>query len=237
MSKKRFIIISIIILIFSISIIVSFLYYNNKYSISFETGTDEIILTQYVEKNSKVVEPKLPVKDGYVFIEWQLNGEKYDFDTEVDEDIILTAKWIKEEYVTVNYETNSTYDIEPNKILKGSKIDNLPIAYKDGYEFIGWYTSGKKYNDENINDDMTLYAEYKNDKINTTYKVGDSVLIVGNYSSSAYSINSTYFRAIGWYRRILDIIDDSNYPYLVGNDEGVTGFFKASSIDLVKEGE
>lgn len=236
MSKKRILITLTIVLIFSVSIIVSFLYYNDKYKIIFETGTEEMILTQYIKKNNKVIEPKQPVKEGYVFVEWQLEGKKYNFDTKVDENMNLTAKWIKEKYITVNYVTNSTYEIESIKILKGSKINNLPEAYKDGYKFIGWYIDGKKYDGEEINDEVTLYAEYKSISINPDYKVGDKVLIIDNYSSSAYSINSYYSEAIGWDRKIMYIIEDSNYPYAVGNEEGITGFFKSNSISIIEGG-
>lgn len=234
MEKKRIIVISLIIIAFIVSIVISLISYKDKYVVSFETGTDEKFLNQYVKKNDKIVEPTAPKKDGYVFIEWQLNGEQYDFETGVKTDTILTAKWIKEDYIVINYNTDSTYSIESNKILKGSTIENLPIAYKDGYEFVGWSINGKLYDNEIINDNVVLYAEYKNETINTTYKVGDSVLIIGNYSNTAFSIGAKYSLAIGWKREILGIIEDSNYPYIVGSGDEVTGFFKSSSLEIIK---
>lgn len=233
MSKRRIIIMILIIVLFIAAITLSYFYYKDKYMISFETGTNEKILTQYIDENSKISEPTTPQKEGYVFVEWQLNGEKFDFDSTIDENIVLTAKWMKEEYVKVSYDTDSLYNIEQIKILKGSSINNLPTAYKDGYEFIGWYLNGKPYDGEEVNDDVTLVAQYKINKINNTYKVGDSVIIIGNYSESAYSMDAIYDAAIGWDRKILAIIGDSEYPYMVGNDEGVTGFFKVSSIKLI----
>lgn len=237
MEKKRIFVIILIIFVFIISIILSLMYYNDKYTVSFETGVEEDILPQYIKRNNKILEPNPPEKEGYVFVEWQLNGQKYDFDSLVNEDIILTAKWLKEDYVTIKYETNSIYNIESGRILKGSYISNLPVAYKDGYEFIGWYINDKLYNNEIINDDVTLIAEYKNNEINTTYKIGDKVIIMGNYSSSAFSLNAYYSKAIGWDRKILNYIENSNYPYVIGNEEGITGFFKASSIEKVIKGE
>lgn len=232
MEKKRFIIAILIIIIFIILIILSSIYYKDKYKISFETGTDDVILSQYISKNSKIEEPEAPFKTGYVFIEWQKDGQKYDFNNEVENDIVLSAKWAKEEYIKISYITNSIYEIDSIYILKGTSINNLPIAYKDNYEFIGWYLGDKLYDGQTINSDTTLIAKYKNDKINTTYKVGDSVKITGNYSSSAFNINAIYSAAIGWDRTILDILIDTEYPYVVGNNEGVTGFFKANSLKL-----
>ena len=232
MSRKRIIIMILIILMFLAAITISFFYYKGKYIVSFETGTNEMILTQYINKDSKIIEPITPVKDGYIFVEWQSNGEKYDFNNKVNKNMTLTAKWIKEEYIKVTYETDSLYDIEPIKVLKGSSINNLPIAYKDGYEFDGWYLNGKLYENEIVNDNVTLIAQYKQNKINTPYEVGDKIIIIGEYAESAYSMSAEYRSAIGWDREILDIIEDSEYPYMVGNDEGVTGFFKADSIKM-----
>lgn len=231
MDKKRLITIIIFICIFVILIVVSKIYYNNKLTVSFETGTEEIIITSYVKKNHKVKEPNAPEKEGFIFKEWQLNGESYNFDNEVEDNIVLTAKWLKEEYITVKFNTNSSEELEDKTIIKGESVKDLPNSIKDGYEFVGWSLDGKLYNNEEIHDDITLNAEYKNDTINTTYKVGDIVTIIGNYSNSAYSNSSNYKLAIGWERRILNIIENSNYPYVVGNETGVTGFFKASSIE------
>jgi len=235
MDKKRIVIVFIFIIMFIILIIVSSLYYNNKYAIYFETGTDEVILTKYVKRNSKVDKPTTPIKEGYVFKEWQLDGKTYDFNNEVTKDIILTAKWIKEEYVTIKFDTNSNYEIEPKKILKGDSIDKLPESYKEDYEFIGWYLNNKLYNNELIYDDIKLIAIYKNDKINSLYKIGDKIKIIGRYAKSAYSYDYQDYnmKAIGWEREILDIIENSEYPYVIGNSKGVTGFFKASSIEKV----
>lgn len=231
MDKKRLITIIIFICIFVILIVVSKIYYNNKLTVSFETGTEEIFITRYVKKNNKVKEPSTPVKEGFIFKEWQLNGESYNFDSIVKDNIVLTAKWVKEEYITVKFNTNSREEIEDKTIIKGESIVDLPHPIKEGYEFVGWSIEGKLYNNEEIYDNVTLSAEYKNDIINTTYKVGDIVTVIGNYSNSAYSNSSNYKLAIGWERKILNIIENSNYPYVVGNETGVTGFFKASSIE------
>lgn len=233
MDKKRIIIIACFILVFVISIILSLIYYNDKYSIYFETGTGEVILTQYVSKNEKINKPIEPTKEGYIFKEWQLDGETYDFDTIVESDIVLTAKWIKEEYITINFNTNSEYNIESKKILKGDTIDELPKSIKENYEFIGWYLNGKLYDNEEIYSDIILNAEYKNNTINTTYKVGDKVEIVGKYSSSANTKDAYNRRAIGWERKIINTIEGAEYPYVVGNEAGVTGYFKANSINKI----
>lgn len=234
MDKKRLVIISIIILLFLAAILWSFLYYRGKLKVTFNTGTDEVIMSQYVKRNSKVTEPLSPSKDGYIFIEWQLDGKKYDFDSKVNNDLELTAKWLKENYITINYITNTDLNIDSIKIISGDTISELPNVEREGYEFKGWYLNGVLYDGREVYSDSTLVAEYKNDKIDTTYKVGDKIIVTGNYSKSSYSKESKNKKAIGWEREIIDIIEDGENPYVIGNSKGVTGYFKASSIELIK---
>ena len=46
-----------------------------------------------VEAGTTVAEPEAPTKDGYSFLGWYLNGEKYDFTAPVTEDITLVAEF------------------------------------------------------------------------------------------------------------------------------------------------
>ena len=231
MDKKRSIVLLIIILAFIIAIILSIFYYKDKYSVYFETGTNDVFLTKYVDKNKKVNKPINPTKEGYVFVEWQLDGKKYDFDAEINNDTILTAKWVKEEYITIKFDTNTSEKIKSKKILKGSKIDDLPVIYKNDYNFIGWYYNNNLYSDEKIYNDITLVANFE--PIPRELKIGDIVKIVGSYSASAYNPQDIHSVAIGWEREILYILSDAENLYAVGYDNEVTGFFKASSIELI----
>lgn len=230
MEKSRYLFVISFIFIFMIAIIITNIYYKDKLIIKFETGTNEVILSKYTKKNQKIEKPTDPTLDGYVFVEWQLDGNRFNFNEPVKDNIVLTAKWAKEEYIEVAFNTNSDVEIEPVKLLKGYKLENLTIPNKEGFEFIGWYLNDKLYENEELYDNVTLCAEYKNQKINTTYKIGDSVTIIGNYSNSYDSISSEYNLAISWQRAILNIDYNQENPYMVGNSEGVTGFFKAEAI-------
>lgn len=58
----------------------------------------------------------------------------------------------------------SFYEVEEKEVKKYSKIGTLPVATKEGYTFVGWYTdefNGEKI-DENfeINDDIDLFARF-----------------------------------------------------------------------------
>lgn len=77
------------------------------YNIVFETDGGTEINTQTVEKGQLANQPTTPTKKGYKFIEWQLNGEKFDFKQEINSDIKLIAKWKKAENNN-NINTNNT---------------------------------------------------------------------------------------------------------------------------------
>ena len=231
MDVKRYIVVLVFIIAFVIAIILSIIHYNGKYSVHFETGTNDVFLTRYVSKNKKVSIPPTPSKEGYIFKEWQLNGKKYDFSSEVTSDTILTAKWVREEYVTVTFDSTTDENIEPKKIIKGETLSDLPTLYKENYNFLGWILDDKLYNGEEIYNDITLIANFEMNKINSNYNVGNNMIIIGNYSDSAYSSIAYNSEAIGWERQILYIIEDGEFPYALGYNGEVTGYFKANAIE------
>lgn len=232
MGKKRLIIIFAFILAFMSAICISTIYYNDKFSVYFETGTEEVFLTQYVSKNGTVKEPLEPIKEGFVFKEWQLNGETFNFDTIITKDTVLTAYWIKEEYIKISFNTDTGQILDSMKILKGESISELPTPTKDNYEFVGWYKEDELYTNEEIHNDITLTAKYE--KIKPKYEIGDKVIIIGKYAKSSKSTVAYNKRAIGWKREILNIIEGTEFPYVIGDKTGVTGFFKLESIERVE---
>jgi hypothetical protein len=60
-------------------------------TIKFDTDYGTTLEDRRIEKYNKVGIPETPEKEGYTFVEWQLNGEKFDFDTLIEESITLTA--------------------------------------------------------------------------------------------------------------------------------------------------
>ena len=227
MDKKRIIILFLFSCIFVVGIVLSLYYYKDKYVVSFETGTDDIILNQYIKKNQKVKEPSNPTKLGYIFMYWEHNGKKFDFDSIIKENITLSAKWVKKEYIVISFDTDTLYEIDDIKILKGSNIEQLPVVEKEGYIFEGWLLNNKLYNNEKLNSNTKLKAKFT--KLDEELKIGDRVYIIGPYSSSSFD-NDYNTKGIGWDRIILDILNSRENPYVVGNEYGITGFFKKESL-------
>ena len=234
MEKKRMLVILLFIFVFIVAIILSIISYNGKYYVKFETGTNDIFLTKYVAKDGKIIKPSDPTKKGYIFKEWQLNGKTYDFDSKVNSDTVLTAKWMKEEYVKINFEYENGEIIDSIKILKGDKVDSFPKVLKDEYRFTGWTLKNKIYNGEEIYNDEVLIATFEPNKLNSNYKIGDNVIITGSYSNAAYFKSYISTKALTWERKIMNIYEDAEYPYAVGDETGITGYFQANSIEKIK---
>lgn len=89
-----------------------------EFTVTFNSDGGSQIETQTVGENDKVVKPENPTRDGYLFDGWYIGEEEYDFNSEVTEDITLTAKW----YTIVNGD--------------GSSDNQCTLTCKDGYKLV-----------------------------------------------------------------------------------------------------
>lgn len=67
----------------------------NKYLITFDSAGGSTINGEYVEEGHAVAKPANPKRNGYTFKGWRLNGQTYDFGSQVNSDITLVAEWSK----------------------------------------------------------------------------------------------------------------------------------------------
>ena len=127
------------------------------YDLDGGTGnTKETIL-----RNTTVSIPEPPKKDGYKFVKWTLDDKDFSFTTKINKDITIKAIWEEIEYITITFDTDEGESIEPIIIEKYSKLNNLPVAIKEGYIFKEWQLNNKKINsDIVIESDITLKAIY-----------------------------------------------------------------------------
>ena len=65
----------------------------NYYTITFNSDGGSAVNNKKVKENGSVIEPVTPTKEGYNFLGWYLNDEKFDFNSKITSNITLTAKW------------------------------------------------------------------------------------------------------------------------------------------------
>lgn len=89
--------------------------------VSFDSNGGTPVDKTKVIKGGKITSPITPSKKNYKFVGWFLNDEKFDFDSNLTEDILLIAKWKKEESTALNNnnlnknsKTKTTNDLNKN---------------------------------------------------------------------------------------------------------------------------
>ena len=132
----------------------------DTHTVTFDFGS--LKKTQTVDDGEAVPEPKeTPKKDKHKFIGWFLGDKIYDFNTPVENDITLTAKFEKTR-IKINYDLNGGTGTLEVEIDKGSipTVPKMPMRF--GYVFMYWSINNKKYYfDEPLYEDTTIKANYE----------------------------------------------------------------------------
>lgn len=142
-----------------------------KWIISFDTAGGKYIEKLNVVDGEKIEEIPTPVKDGYKFLGWYYNNEKFDFETKVTKNIMLVAKWekveTKEEQVkvtkyTVKFDADNGSKVTSKTVEKNNVVSRPSNPTKEGYTFIGWYNGDKEFDFKTkITTNLTLKAKWK----------------------------------------------------------------------------
>lgn len=135
---------------------------NNNVTIAFVTNGGKEIAPITLKKGEELTLPTAE-KDGRVFADWYYDEG---FTSVCPKKI--TAKKDETLYArygaVLTFVTNGGTEIEPRTYFEGEEIGTLPVSYKDGFSFGGWYydaehsqTVGKK---DNIEYALTVYARF-----------------------------------------------------------------------------
>lgn len=132
------------------------------YSVMFDTDGGSAISAIQVTENEKCLQPTVPTKRGYDFVEWQLNGVAYDFTKVVTADIELKAIW-KRNATEINYvvkfDTDGGNSLTDVTVAENGKLVKPANPTKTGYTFKEWQLNGTTYNFATIvTSDITLKA-------------------------------------------------------------------------------
>ena len=98
-----------------------------------------------LDLGDKVSEPAVPTRDRFEFVEWTLDGEAFDFDTEITEDTVLTASWAQLEAL-VTFDLGYGEENPEDKLVEvGAVVAEPTIAERDRFEFVAWTLDGETF--------------------------------------------------------------------------------------------
>lgn len=150
---------------------------NVYYTVTFDANggyvSGSTMTTRTVRKGDAVNEV-VPSREGYTFLGWYLNGNKYDFASPVNGKITLVANWKKKDSntpvttnkYTVTFNSNGGSKVNSQKVIEGDTAWMPSDPTRSCYDFAGWYYYNANGNlvrfDFNtpIYRDIILYAEW-----------------------------------------------------------------------------
>lgn len=150
-----------------------------------------------IKDGEKINKPTDPIEEGFVFVGWYLEDEKFNFNDQVKSDIELTAKFdIKKFFVTVfidNQKKTIEFSYGESFNVDMLNIDNDCII--DGVYLDEKFTI--EYKNSPITSDICLYIKtIKYCNVNIFYNgeilLSEKIQIGSKYSFSRYLYNSKY---------------------------------------------
>lgn len=216
----------------------------NTYTVNFYDQNHELLETQIVEYNQSAIAPIIESNNPKLkFSTWSMEFENVKTDLDVypifinkEADITFDANGgiCEEEYI-YNYDNEMYY--------------SLPIAYKEGYTFTGWYNDDKLFTKYDVIDKpIVLFAKYKANEYEIYLNENGenpSQIIKVKYDEMVSLPTPTKedYTFVGWYYEE-EILDMSFMYNFTSNIELVAMFSKISdyyefvefdnSIELIK---
>lgn len=165
----------------SIVVIGGIILYNTNSSkqnlciIQFESNGGTLIEDKQIFCGNTISEPDNPSKEGFIFKGWFIDDIQFDFDSVINENTIIKAKWESDnskEIITISFDSDGGSSFENIQLVKGSYLTLSTEPVKKGYKFIGWYLNNNIF-DYNfpINEDINLIARWEKLKIDSDIKV------------------------------------------------------------------
>ena len=132
----------------------------DSFTVTFNSNGGTNVSKQTVFKGNYASRPSSPERTGYLFSHWTLNGQTYNFNTPVTEDIVLTAVW--DQAFTVTFNTNGGSSISTKKVKINSTVSQPvpPTKYNNVFNY--WTLNGVEYDFSTpVTSDITLDAVWR----------------------------------------------------------------------------
>ena len=140
----------------------------NNFTIKFNSNGGTSVKNQIVKTDGKVEEPKNVIYEGYILDGWYLNSEKYDFNTKVNRNFTLVAKWSEDPSVkryTVSFDTDGGTTVESQRVIENKTVKEPVKPTKKNYIFASWNYNNKPYDFKTkVTSDIELKAIWREPK-------------------------------------------------------------------------
>lgn len=188
------------------------------YTVTFEDDVNKI--EERIVKENTILGKLEPLKkEGYKFIEWQLNGKKFDPSTKITENITLTAKW--EKINKNNEETQREEIITKTITIKNPEItainvyeDNEIITVHSFYNYsknLKITVKGSKSLVDKINNTNVKLGVDTNYKKEEEHRVNGEIIVTNKIEGVNYKIESPeIYYSITVNKKVSSTIDKIN---------------------------
>ena len=133
------------------------------YTVSFDLdGGAGSADSQTVLAGNKAIAPATnPTKAGFAFVGWYVDGVEYDFNTVVNANVTIVAKW--RAVYTVDFDLDGgAGSADSQTVLAGDKATEPKAPAKTGYKFLGWYVGDEAFDfTAPVNANVTVVAKWQ----------------------------------------------------------------------------
>ena len=134
-------------------------------TVKFELNGGSGITERQIDAGKQLTKMEDPTKFGYTFEGWYLMGKAYNFNSIVEKDITLEAKWTPVEYVTIRFDSDGGTEIKSQVIESGKRAKIPDNPEKDGYTFLYWEYNGEEFDfNQEIKSTIIVKAIYQKDE-------------------------------------------------------------------------
>lgn len=153
-----------------------------KYLVLFDTNGGNTIDNVYVLEGEKLAKPTDPIKEGFTFLYWMFEGEKFDFETPINNNMALVAKWEEETFYQVIIDTNGAGANQTINVKNGEKLSKPNDPEKAGYLFVEWQLDGEPYDfSKEVTSNFTLKALWEEIVYTPNVSVSSVAIISNDY--------------------------------------------------------
>ena len=206
-----------------------------EYKVKFDSRSGSEVPAQMVKSGEKVIKPEEPTREGYIFIEWQLDSNPYDFDAPVTKEITLDAKWElkKPEKFSVSFVVEGETELFHSTLVEDGKMAMKPagVPEREDYLFDGWTLNGELYDFETpVTEPIILVAKWAK-AWTVSFEVGegtpiDPVVVKEGEGVTPPETTKAGYYVSGWLKD--DLSYDLETP--VSGDITLTAVWKASGL-------